>query len=125
MDKSIFVPDIARVPDIEQGLAYNNFVVFTDANFARLFGENIGKKLASNKPYWCDRSVRLLLEIDEHTGIYRVVSTDYPKNKQMMCDEYEIDIVNGRPVPRPGSKYDNSYGPPVNLLFDYGVGVSG
>lgn len=124
-DKSIFIPDIARVPDIEQGLSYNNFVVFTDANFAHFFGDNIGKNIASNEPYWCDRSVRLLLEMDEHSGVYRLVNADYPKNRQMMCDEYDIDIVNGRPVPRPGNKYDYADGPPIKLFFDYGVGASG
>jgi hypothetical protein len=61
-----------------------------------------------------------LLSLDEHTGVYRLLGKDYPQNEKLLCDEYELDFINGRPVPRPGSKYEST-GYPKNMIFDYSI----
>ena len=122
-DKTIFVPDVTRKPDLDEGTSYNSFVVFTEGAFARHYGTSIGREIVTNKPYWADNLVRTLIEVDEHSGVYRLVLSQDSPNYKRMCDEYEIDFINGRPVPRPGSKYENAPGMPVQLLFDYSVGI--
>lgn len=121
-DKSIFVPDATRKPDLLEGLSYNSFVVFTEGPYARQYGDSIGMKIITNKPYWADNLVQRLLEIESHSGEYRLVTSQDSPNYKRMCDEYEIDFINGTPVPRPGSKYENAPGMPLRMLFDYSVG---
>lgn len=119
-DKTIFVPDTQRVPDLAQGLSFNNFIVVTDDRLASHYGTSIGKEIRANTPYWCDTTMMTLLGLDEHTGVYRLLGNDYPQNEKLLCDEYEIDFINGRPVPRPGSKYEST-GYPKNMIFDYSI----
>jgi hypothetical protein len=64
-----------------------------------------------------------LIGIDEHGGVYRYLNKEYPNNIQKMCDEYELEIVNGRPVPRANSKYQ--HGVPANMIFDYSISTRG
>jgi hypothetical protein len=119
-DKSIFVPDTSRAPDLVEGISYNNFVVFTEPAFAQHYANSIGVEIRTNTPYWSDNTILRLLGTDEHSGAYRLVLSNDSPNFKRMCDEYEIDFVDGRPVPRPGSKYENAP-MPIRLLFDYSV----
>ena len=118
-DKTIFVPDSTRVPDLTEGTSFNSFLVFTERAFAEHYGKSIGKEIRVNTPYWCDNTMTRLIDIDKHSGVYRLLSTEYKHNYQRMCDEYELDIVNGKPVPKVGSKYE--FAVPVEMMFDYSV----
>jgi hypothetical protein len=119
-DKTIFVPDITRVPDLVEGLSYNNFIVITDEQLASFYGNSIGKELKANTPYWCDSTMMTLFSLDEHSGVYRLLGDDYPNNEKQLADEYEIDFINGKPVPRSGSKYEST-GFPKKMIFDYSI----
>lgn len=120
-DKSIFVPDASRVPDLIEGTSYNNFAVFTNPAIANYFGKFVNKNIIANKLYWCDAGATRLLDIDEHSGVYRLVTANYTENYKKLCDEYEIDFVNRRPVFRPDSKYAAVENLPVRMFFDYGL----
>ena len=122
-DKSIFIPDTERTPDLLEGTSYNNFLVFTERAFAEHYGRSIGKEINTHTLYWCDTVMTRLIGIDEHSGVYRYLNKEYPNNIQKMCDEYELEIVNGRPVPRPNSKYQ--HGVPANMIFDYSISTRG
>lgn len=122
-DKSIFVPDSTRVPNLVEGIFYNNFVVFTERNFTLYYAQLIGRELKIDTPYWTDNSLHYLIEIDQHSGEYRRVSSKYSTNRTKMCDEYEIDLIEGKLIPRPGSKYEND-SLPIRFLFDYSAGIS-
>lgn len=122
-DKTIFIPDTVRVPDLVEGLSYNNFLVFTERAFAEHYGNSIGKQVITNTIYWCDSVMTRLIGLDEHSGVYRLLSSEYPNNEKRMCDEYELDIVDGRPVPRPGSKFQHAV--PTNMIFDYSISTRG
>lgn len=108
---------------MENGLSYNNIVIFTDSALAQYFGQSIGKHVASNTTYWCDSSLRQLLDINEHSGIYRLVTSAYPDNIKMMCDEIECDLVDRRLVPREGSKRTLDDPPLKNFIFDYSMKI--
>ena len=70
-DKSIFIPDNKRIPDLIEGTSYNNFLVFTDNPFAEHYGRSIGTELSSYNLYWCDTVMTRLIDIDSHSGVYR------------------------------------------------------
>lgn len=124
-DKSIFIPDTLRSPNLVEGTSYNNFLVFTGKAFAEHYGRSIGKEINSHTLYWCDTVMTRLIEINEHSGVYRLLSKDYPNNLQRMCDEYELEIVNGKPVPKAGSKYEGIGALPPTLVFDYSISSRG
>lgn len=124
-DKSIFTPDSTRVADLQQGISYNNFLVFTETAFAKHYGNSISKEVNTNTLYWCDSAMIRLLDEGEHSGAYRLLGIDYPDNEKRLSDEYEIDFVNGRPVPKPGSKYENGSGLPIQVIFDYSISTAG
>lgn len=124
-DKSIFVPDAVRLPNIAEGLSYNSFMVFTEPHFAAHYGKSIGVELITNKIYWTDSAMLRVMDTDQHNGIYRWIGPDYPQNTKRMCDEYELDIVNGKPVPKPGSRYADFGAFPMKMLFDYSINSRG
>ena len=95
----------------------------TERAFAEHYGRSIGKEISSHTLYWCDTVMTKLIGIDEHSGVYRSLNKEYPNNIQKMCDEYELEIVNGRPVPRANSKYQ--HGVPANMIFDYSISTRG
>jgi hypothetical protein len=118
-DKSIFVPDSNREPNLIDGLLYNNFLVITDSNFAQFYGKSIGKEILSNTPYWCDKTTTKIMSIDEHSGIYRLIHSDYKKNIEKMCEETDCDFIDRKLVPR----NENKTTAPINLIFDYNISV--
>lgn len=120
-DKTIFVADTQRVADIVEGLSYNNFIVFTNSNVVRQYGDAVDLPLELYKQYWCDNTLRRFIPIDEHTGVYRLINKEYTNNLKKMCEEYEVDIINGRPIPKPNSKYDVLGALPTQILFDYSL----
>ena len=68
-----------------------------------------------------DNFFRRLIEINEHSGVYKLLSKDYPNNLQRMCDEYDLEIVNGKPVPKAASKYEGIGALQPTLVFDYHI----
>jgi len=119
-DKTIFVPDSLRVPDMIENISYNNFVVFTERSYAASYSRRIGVEIHTNTPYWADDQLSRLLKIQEHSGKYRqILSNDCP-NLRHMCDEYEVDVIRGQLVPRPGSKYSDG-NIPSSIFFDYSL----
>ena len=120
-DKTIFVPDTTRSFDFEEGKSHNNFAVFSCRKFAAHYGASIGKILNANQVYWCDSSVLHLLGMDEHSGVYRLLVDSYPKNREMMCEEYGLEFVNGKMVLGKGGKFKSHDAVPIKMIFDYGV----
>ncbi len=117
-DKSIFVPDSNRKPDMEKGIAHNNFVVFTEPNFATYYGNSIGKSLEANNVYWCNNTMLQLLHEDEHSGEYFLL-VNYPENQKNMGNQYGIDLIDGKLVTRSDSPYKDAV--PVQIFFDYNL----
>lgn len=124
-DKSIFIADSKRVPDLVEGRAYNNFAIFNEPKYAAHFGASIGVELITNRIYWTDTSMMRMLDSEHHDGVYRWLNAEYPRNIEMMCEEYELEIVDGKPKPKPGSKYENMPGFPTKMLFDYSLSTRG
>lgn len=124
-DKSIFIPDTLKSPDLVEGTSYNNFLVFTERAFAEHYGRSIGSEINSYTLYWCDTTMIRLIGINEHSGVYRLLSKDYPNNLKKMCNEYELEVVNGKPLPKAGSKYEEIGALPPTLVFDYSVSSRG
>lgn len=124
-DKSIFIPDSQRVPDLKEGLSHNNFLVIVEPKFAEYYGNSTGFKIITNKVYWTDTVMLRMLDTNEHSGVYRLITPEYPDNIKMMCDEYELEIVNGKPKPKPGSKFEKAGALPIKMIFDYSISSRG
>jgi hypothetical protein len=124
-DKSIFIPDIKRKPDLYEGISFNNILIIVEPKFALYYGNSIGYQILANCVYWTDTVMLRVIKENEHSGIYRLLSPEYPNNHKMMCDEYELEIVNGKPVPISGSRYELSNGFPSKMLFDFSVSSRG
>lgn len=120
-DKSIFLPDTMRAPDLEKGIAYNNIVVFDSRPFAKHFEKYIQKEIVTNTIYWCDNAAARLLDLNEHSGQYRLLHEEYPENQKMLSEEYGFDVKDGKLVPRPGSMYESARAVPARMLFDYSI----
>jgi hypothetical protein len=118
-DKSIFVPDSIRKPNLEEGLLYNNFLVITDVRFAKHYGESIGREVLADTPYWCDKTTTKIMNIDEHSGMYRLIHPEYKKNIERLCEETDCDFIERRLVPRNENKEFGS----TNLIFDYNINI--
>ena len=122
-DKSIFVPDSTRVPDLVEGLSYNNFMVFTEAAFAAHYGNTIGKQIEINTVYWSDEAGIRLMDVERHSGVYRLLAPQYTENYKRLCDEYDLEIINGKLSPVKGGKYDGADGLPIEVIFDYALKI--
>ena len=118
-DKSIFVPDSNRKPNLDEGLLYNNFLVITDFKFAEHYGQSIGKNISLNTIYWCDKTVTKLLRVDEHSGIYRLIHPEYKKNIEKMCEDSDCDFIERKLVPR----NNNDASMPITFIFDYNISL--
>jgi hypothetical protein len=121
-DKTLFVPDSTRLPNLELGEFYNNFMVITDPRFAHHYSKSIGTLIVPNTPYWM--SSEYVMKATEHTGLYRFISSKYPNNVKRLADDYGLEIVNGKLHPISGSIYETADGLPKKILFDYGFSSS-
>jgi hypothetical protein len=119
-DKIIFILDSNRVPNLTEGLFYNNFIVIDSIKTARMYSAAIGKDIQTNTPYWCNNALNQFFDLDEHSGVYRSISSVFPNNKQILADEYGVDIVNGKLVARQESNNSNSEFI-KKLVFDFSL----
>ena len=122
-DKSIFVPDSYRVPDLAKGLSYNSFIIFTNYNFAKYYSNAIGIDIIIDAVYWCDNTLTNLIERDKHSGEYLLLK-NYPNNLKKMCDQYDFDYIDGKFIARAGSKYEGLDSIPVQAMFDYNLKIN-
>ena len=117
-ENTIFVHDVQRLPDLLEGISFNNFVIITEPNFAEYYGGALSKKIHINNAYWIDISLKHLLNIDEHDGTYRLIGPNYPKNIEMMCKKYNLEMIDGKAQAKLKSGKL-----PVKFLFDFSVSV--
>ena len=120
-DKSIFIPDTQRVPDLQKGTSYNNFIVIDDSFFAFNYSKDIkdGTEFSQNKMYWCDHSAKIVMPIQDHCGVYKLVNPEYPENIQSLCDEYRVEIIDNKLHPREDCLYTHTT---KKIFFDYSLG---
>jgi hypothetical protein len=117
-ENTIFVNDVQRLPDLVEGVSYNNFVIITEPKFAEYYGGALSKKIHTNKPYWIDISLKHLMNIDEHDGSYRLIGPNYPNNIEMMCKKYNLEMIDGKAQAKLKSGKL-----PVKFLFDFSVSM--
>jgi hypothetical protein len=115
-DRTIFYPDKFRKVDLEQGIAYNNIMIFSNAKFTEHYSSYIGEKLTTREIFWTNESLIRVKRLKQHTGQYRLLKAEYKENRKLFEETYGVKILeNG------GLDSTNFKGNMEDAIFDFGV----
>lgn len=110
--------DSGRKADLDRGTSYNSLIVLADADAVKAWRPNIQRDMEASKAYWTDDTVTMFVDLDMHSGIYRMLNEQYPQNFKALEDEYNctINLESGKVVPKKtGSDL------PFKVYFDYAI----
>jgi hypothetical protein len=89
MEFSTFFFDSSRDMDFVEGTSYNNVVIFENSTSALPFSNKFKAEMKPGVVYWTHPSLNLMMDIHEHSGIYRLLFSDYTKNREMLERDLE------------------------------------
>jgi hypothetical protein len=112
-----FLPDVARKVDLDEGINYNNIVIFENEAFAKHYGNSIGVDVKAGVVYWMSEDMMRLKELTEHSGQYRWLHKGYIHNHSMLYEKYGIAIVDDRVVKLDAANDNLS----ADVLFDFSL----
>jgi len=112
-----FIPDAIRKVDLEEGVNYNNIVIFENEAFAKHCGSRIGVDIKVGIVYWVSEDMLRMKELSEHSGQYRLVHKEYKNNISMLHQKYGIAIVDNKIVKTDSANDDLS----ADVLFDFSL----
>ena len=110
--------DTAREADLSLGTSYNSVIVLADEMAVKAWRPNIQRDLEAAKPYWTDDTVTMFVDFEMHSGVYRILNKEYPKNLHALTTEYDctISLESGKIAPnKPGANL------PFKVYFDYAI----
>lgn len=115
--RTIFLPERLRTYDSINGIAYNNVVILTNPKLARHVSEKVGVEMSANKVYWMNNDMTDVRKLNDHSGQYRLVSPEFPKNRELLEQRYGVIIQpDGRVALNYGSKNVR------DMMFEFGIG---
>jgi hypothetical protein len=91
-----FIPDANRKVDFENGINYNNIVIFENEAFAKHWGKSTQTEVEANTLYWVTDDMMRIKKITEHSGMYRWLTDSYPNNIQLLKEKYGVVINNNK-----------------------------
>ena len=112
-----FLPDLSRRVDLEEGVNYNNIVIFETEAIAKHYGQSIGVDIKAGTVYWMSEDMLRVRELTEHTGQYRWLHKEYKHNQSMLLQKYGIAIVDDKIVKTDAANDNLS----ADVLFDFSV----
>lgn len=116
---STFIPDAKRKIDLDNGIAYNSIAVFENARVANIFADASGetRQLLPGTVYWTTNQVKYFRGLDEHTGEYRHIRSEYAENLKMLEEKYGFIVKDNKLTP-----VDPDVGyVPVDVFFDFSM----
>lgn len=115
--ESIFWPDSERGADLDEGTAYNLIAVLENYKTAAYIAQTSHKQLTPAKLYWAEKKMRFFKEFDEHSGVYRMIDSNYPQNMKLLEELYDAKIISGHLVPNnPSNRIA------TQMFFDFSIG---
>jgi hypothetical protein len=112
-----FTPDTNRKFNLEEGINFNNIVIFDNEALAKNWGNYIGKDLKVGVIYWASADMLRLKDLTEHTGQYRLLHKGYTHNHTMLYEKYGIAIVDNKVIQLDAAN-DKVH---ADVLFDFSL----
>lgn len=112
-----FIPDSTRKFDLDEGINYNNIVIFDNKAFAQHYGNSIGVEVNEGVVYWATEDMLRLKTLTEHSGQYRLLHNEYKNNISLLHQKYGIAIVDNKIVKTDSANDDLS----ADVLFDFSL----
>ena len=114
-----FLPDKTRRTNLDEGINYNNVVVFENARTANLLSQSLSLELQAGTLYWTVNQLRNIKKIDDHSGMYRSLRAEYPKNIDLIKKQYGVTIQNSRIVQSPANDEFSE-----DIFFDFSLSAA-
>jgi len=115
-DYSTFNPDKSRNIDLNNGISYNNIIVFQSTFSIANFDGNFEEEIEIGKAYWTLENRSMLRNIDTYNGQYRLLRSEFPNNIKQLEQEYQLTIVDGKLKSKNAETNVHH-----NFLFEYSV----
>lgn len=112
-----FIPDEARKVNLDEGINYNNIVIFDNEAIAKHYGNSIGVEIKPGVIYWISDDMLRVKELTQHSGQYRWLHDEYKHNHSLLLQKYGIAIIDDRMV-KTGAANDRIS---ADLLFDFSL----
>jgi len=108
--------DKIRSVDLHNGSAFNSIVIAGDTHAATILSLSTMSHIDVSVPYWTISDLSRVKSLDKHNGKYRYLNSDYPKNIELLEQEYGYQKNGNHIVPTSkNSKFTD------DLLFDFAV----
>jgi len=111
-----FWHDSVRRADLDEGTAYNSVITLENDKAVQMIAGGTNTQLSIGTPYWTENSVRFFSGLGEHSGMYRMLHSDYPQNTKMLEEQYNCRSEGNRLVPN--NKSDKVS---TQIFFDFSV----
>lgn len=112
-----FWHDSKRDADLDKGTAYNSIIAIENSQAAHQIASGTGVELLVGHPYWTTSNIRFFMGLHEHSGEYRLLTSDYPNNTKMLEEEYNCRVEGGRLIPQ----NENDDQVSTKIFFDYSL----
>ncbi len=115
-DFSTFWFDKDRTINLQDGVSYNDIVVFENKSIVSRYSGICEDIINFGKVYWTLTTMDRIRATDNYNGEYRFIRKEFPKNAELLLEKYNLAIVDGRL-----NKMDDSDGVHPNCLFEFSL----
>ncbi len=111
-----FWHDSHRHADLAEGTAFNSVITLENEKAVQIIEKATNTRLAIEKAYWTVSNLRYFSELDDHSGVFRFLLSEYPHNRKLLEEKYNCKIEGRGFVSNNG---DNSVS--TEMLFDFAI----
>lgn len=112
-----FLPDANRHVDLEEGINYNNIVIFENEAFAKHYGNSINAETHAGIVYWMSDNMMRVKELNQHSGEYCWLNDEYKNNQTKLYEQYGIAIIDNQIVKTEAANDKLS----ADVMFDFSL----
>ena len=104
--------------DLEEGISYNDIVIFDNKNSANAFTGNCEVEVVDSKVFWTLTTMQSIRDTSNYNGQYRFLRPEFPNNFAVLKEQYNVEVVNGKLKSMTGEQ-----GIHPNFLFEFNVSL--
>ena len=113
---STFWYDNERSIDLAEGISYNDILIFDSKHIANSFKGICDVDIVDSKVYWTLTTKQYIRDTATYNGQYRFLRPEFPNNYQVLKEQYNIEVVNGKL-----KSLTNEEGVHPHFLFEFNV----